>query len=47
MAHADGKGKHTSVTDEKYRAMMDLKNKRKSKEERAQRRVSYLLFVSS
>ncbi|BEI83954.1 hypothetical protein CcaverHIS002_0405580 [Cutaneotrichosporon cavernicola] len=34
--------KHTSVTDEKYRAMMDLKNKRKSKEERAQRRAAKL-----
>ncbi len=36
----DDSGKHTSVTKEASRAMVDLKKLRKAKDERAQRRVS-------
>jgi hypothetical protein len=35
-----GAGKHTSVTKEASKAMVDLKNRRKAKDERALRRVS-------
>jgi len=35
-------GKHTSMTKEASRAIKDLKNKRKAKEERATQRVSSL-----
>jgi RNA polymerase-associated protein RTF1 len=39
--NADGLGKHTSVSKEASRAMKDLKNKRKAKDERDARRVSH------
>jgi RNA polymerase-associated protein RTF1 len=37
---ADKAGKHTSMTKEATRAIKDLKNARKAKEERASQRVS-------
>jgi RNA polymerase-associated protein RTF1 len=40
--HAHDLGKHTSMTKEASRAIKDLKNKRKAKEERATQRVSSL-----
>lgn len=40
VAAADNTGKHTSMTKEATRAIKDLKNKRKAKEERISQRVS-------
>lgn len=39
--YSDTAGKHTSVTSEATRAMMELKNRRKLKDERVQRRVRH------
>jgi RNA polymerase-associated protein RTF1 len=45
MNRADEIGKHTSMTKEATRAIKDLKNARKAKEERANQRVSCPLYM--